>query len=50
MWHREKCAALRMERSVAKAWADTLWMRSTGWGKTRGITEPAGEYGTEEVL
>lgn len=50
VWHREKCAALRMERSVAKAWADTLWMRSTGWGKTRGITELSGEYGTEEVL
>lgn len=50
LWHRDKAMALRMERDEAKRLADVLWMRSTGWGKTRGITEPAGEYGIEEVL
>ena len=52
VWHREKCAALRMERDEAKRLADVLWMRSRPRTQYRSCqpTEPAGEYGTEEVL
>ena len=52
LWHRDRAVALRMERDEAKRLADVLWMRSRPRTQYRSgqPTEPAGEYGTEEVL
>ena len=48
LWHRDPHVAQRMSRNDAKTIAHILWLRSTG---TKGmtITEPQGEYGTQEV-
>jgi len=49
LWHRDPHVALRMERNDAKALAETLRQRSTGYGGKQAVREPAGEYGVEDV-
>ena len=51
LWHRDPHVALRMERTDAKALADTLWMRSQPRISYRSgpAPEPAAEYGVEDV-
>ena len=51
LWRTDKAIALRMERTDAKALADTLWMRSQPRISYRSgpAPEPAAEYGVEDV-
>jgi len=49
LWHRDQHVALRMERNDAKALAETLRQRSTGYGGKQAVREPVGEYGIEDV-